>query len=345
MSEEKTALDKNKNIKFKEDIINDRLKVFHTNNQLHVNSFPEDVREGLTSKVKYLLPKYFYDKRGSELFEQICGTEEYYPTRTETDILKDLSGIIAQRNTDKKMLVELGSGSSVKTDHLIKSFLSERNTFKYIPIDVSDIIINSSVILTDKHPGLYVDAVISFYEEGMDFTVQRDSSPKLILFLGSSIGNFSGEERTEFMKMLRTYMNEADRLLIGFDMIKDKEILEKAYNDRRGITAEFNLNILQRINNELGGNFDPAEFEHIAFYNESLCRIEMHLRARSKMTLEIKEIGEEISFEEGEMIHTENSYKFSRQMIKELAEDSGLEFSDYYADEKNYFSLCAFKLK
>ncbi|HMS32498.1 MAG TPA: L-histidine N(alpha)-methyltransferase [Ignavibacteria bacterium] len=336
---------KNKNIRFKEDVINSRLRIFHTDNQLHVNSFPEDVREGLTSKDKFLSPKYFYDKRGSELFEQICGTEEYYPTRTETDILKDLSGIIAQRNTDKKMLVELGSGSSVKTDLLIKSFLSERNTFKYIPIDVSDIIIKSSAILTDKYPGLNVDAVISFYEEGMNFTVQTDSSAKLILFLGSSIGNFSGEERTNFMKMLKTYMNESDRLLIGFDMIKDKEVLEKAYNDRKGITAEFNLNILQRINNELGGNFDPSEFEHIAFYNESMCRIEMHLRARSKMTFEIKEIGEKISFEAGEMIHTENSYKFSRQTINELAENSGLEFSDYYADEKNYFSICAFKIK
>lgn len=345
MSEEKTALDKNKNIKFKEDKINDRLKVFHTNNQLHVNSFSEDVREGLTSKVKYLLPKYFYDKRGSELFEQICGTEEYYPTRTETRILKDLSGTIAQRNTDKKMLVELGSGSSVKTDQLIRSFLSERNTFKYIPIDVSDIIIDSSIFLTDKYPELNVEAVISFYEEGMEFTVQRDSSPKLILFLGSSIGNFSKNERTDFMKMLKTYMNESDRLLIGFDMIKDKAVLEKAYNDSRGITAEFNLNILQRINNELGGNFDSSEFEHVAFFNESKSRIEMHLRAKSKVTFKIKEIGEKISFEAGEMIHTENSYKFSRQMINELAEDSGLEFSDYYADEKNYFSLCAFKLK
>lgn len=335
----------NKKINFKEEIISSRLKVYHTNNLLHTNSFSEDVSRGLNSEVKYLLPKYFYDKRGSELFEQICGTEEYYPTRTETEILKKLSGIISERNSGRKLLVELGSGSSVKTEYLIRSFLNNRSSFIYVPIDVSDIIIESSKILTDKYPGLKVDAIISFYEEGMDFIVHKNNSPKLMLFLGSSIGNFSRDDRTDFMKMLKKYMNEDDRLLIGFDMIKDKDILEKAYNDSKGITAEFNLNILQRINKELDGNFDPAEFGHVAFYNERMSRIEMHLKARSQMTVDINATGEKISFEKGEMIHTENSYKFNKQMINELAEETGLEFSDYYTDEKNYFSICTFKIK
>lgn len=336
---------KKNNIVFKEEIISSRLRVFHTDNLLHINSFPEDVKEGLTAKNKFLLPKYFYDKRGSELFEKICETEEYYPTRTEKNILKNFSGIISGRNSGKKLLVELGSGSSVKTEYLIDSFLKDKGTLLYVPVDVSDIIIESSENLTVKYPGLYIDAVISFYEEGMDFIVSREESSKLILFLGSSIGNFSGKERISFMKMLGGYMNESDRLIIGFDLIKDKEVLDKAYNDSRGFTAQFNLNLLQRINNELEANFDTDVFEHLAFFNEKESRIEMYLKAESELTVVIKGIGEKIFFEKGELIHTENSYKFNYDMIKELAENSGLEFSDHYTDEREYFSLCTFKLK
>lgn len=215
----------------------------------------------------------------------------------------------------------------------------------YVPVDVSDIIINSSENLTSKYPGLQVNAVISFYEEGMDFIVSRENSSKLILFLGSSIGNFSGEERIDFMRMLGKYMNKSDRLLIGFDLIKNKEVLDMAYNDSRGYTAQFNLNLLQRINDELEANFDTDEFEHLAFFNEKESRVEMHLKARTDMTVEINGIGEKIMFKKGEMIHTENSYKFNHETIKHLADNSGLEFSDHYTDEREYFSLCAFKLK
>jgi len=338
-------LRKKNKIVFKEEIVNSRLRVFHTDNLLHINSFSDDVKAGLTSKNKYLLPKYFYDKKGSDLFEKICETEEYYPTRTEKNILKNLSGIISERNSDKKLLVELGSGSSVKTEFLIDSFLKDKGYLLYVPVDVSDIIIDSSENLTAKYPGLYIEAVISFYEEGMDLIVSREGSSKLILFLGSSIGNFSGEERISFMKMLGRYMNESDRLLIGFDLIKDKEVLESAYNDSRGYTAQFNLNLLHRINSELEANFDTDEFEHLAFFNEKESRIEMHLKARSEMTVEINGIKEKIFFKKEEMIHTENSYKFNYEMIKELADNSGLEFSDHYTDEREFFSLCAFKLK
>ncbi len=145
--------------------------------------------------------------------------------------------------------------------------------------------------------------------------------------------------------MLKKYTKESDRLLIGFDLIKNKEVLESAYNDKKGFTAEFNLNILQRINNELGGNFDLKTFSHSAIFNESKSRIEMYLTAKKKSEVTIKEIDETVSFEEGEMIHTENSFKFNYEMITRLAENSGMEFSDYYTDEKEYFSLCAFKLK
>ena len=332
-------------LNFKEDIINDRLKVFHIDAIHRHNTFAEDVKIGLTSENKFLLPKYFYDKRGSELFERICLTDEYYPTRTEISILKNLSGTISERNRDVNLIVELGSGSSLKTNYLLKSFLNDRESLTYVPIDVSSILISSSKILTEKYPGLIINGVISFYEEGMEFIVSKDNSSKLMLFLGSSIGNFSEEERIDFMKMLKKYMKSSDRLLVGFDLVKDKKILEEAYNDRKGITAEFNLNILQRINNELGSDFHIDRFEHSAVFNDKESRIEMYLIAKQKMEVAIKRIGETISFEKGERILTENSYKFNYEMINKLAEDSEMEFSDYYTDEKKYFSLCAFKLK
>ncbi len=338
-------MSKTKELIFKEEIISDRLKVYLPLKLHHINSFADDVKEGLTSENKFLLPKYFYDKSGSEYFERICETEEYYPTRTEISILKNLSDTISERNPDKNLIIELGSGSSLKTNYLLRSFLKSRKHLTYVPIDVSNILIESSKLLTEKYQDLFIKGVISFYEEGMEFIVSDDNSSKLVLFLGSSIGNFSKEERIDFMKMLKKYMNESDRLLIGFDLIKDKHVLNNAYNDREGFTAKFNLNILQRINNELDGNFDLTNFNHLAFFNETENRIEMHLVANEKMEVEIKGIGETINFEAGEKIHTENSYKFNNEMINQLAKDSGMEFSDYYTDEKEYFSLCAFKLR
>lgn len=321
----------------------DRLTVYLLESFSKTNSFSEDVRAGLTNARKYLLPKYFYDERGSMLFEKICNTKEYYPTRTETEILKNMSGEISERNKDKDLLVELGSGSSVKTNMILSSFLETRKSLNYTPIDVSKILIESSKKLTQRFENLYIKGIISFYEEGMDFFSSMDKSPKLILFLGSSIGNFSKYEAVNFLKMLSGNMNKEDRLIIGFDMLKDKEILESAYNDACGITAEFNLNLLHRINRELGGNFDAKKFRHEALFNEGKSRIEMYLVSQEKLSVNI-DACYTVDFEKGEKIHTENSYKYSREMINELAEDSGLEFSDYYSDRKNFFSLCTFRL-
>ncbi|HMQ67803.1 MAG TPA: L-histidine N(alpha)-methyltransferase [Ignavibacteria bacterium] len=330
---------------FKEEVINDRLSIFR-NDKIHfLNSFEEDVRNGLTSEKKFLLPKYFYDERGSELFEKICSTKEYYPTRSETEILDNLSDTISERNIDKNMIVELGSGTSVKTELLIRSFLKERNELLYIPLDVSNIIIESSRQLNENYSRLVINGVISFYEEGMEFIVSRFDSPKIILFLGSSIGNFTHEESIDLMRMLAKYMNETDRLLIGFDLVKETKILEDAYNDADGITAEFNLNILSRINRELNANFKLESFKHKAVFNKEDSRIEMYLESLSDMNVELKSIDEIIKLKKGELIHTENSYKFNKRMINELAERSGLIFSDYYTDEKEYFALCAFRLK
>ncbi len=334
-----------KEIYHKERVINERLKIYYLNNSPKTNSFAEDVRIGLTAKKKFLLPKYFYDERGSQLFEHICMTDEYYPTKSEISILKTLSPTISERNNDKNLIVELGSGSSLKTNYILSSFLKTRDSLKYVPIDVSSILINSSQELIKKYDRLTITGIISFYKEGINFIIYKDPSPKLILFLGSSIGNFTKEEAIDFMKMLRKDLNQEDRLLIGFDLIKDNKILVNAYNDGGGFTAEFNLNILHRINNELGGNFNTDNFEHSAIFNEEESRIEMYLVAKKDIVVEIKDIGVEVKFEKGERIHTENSYKFTNDMINDLADSSGMEFSDFYTDDRKYFSLCAFRPK
>jgi len=332
-------------LKIKEEIKDERLRIIRLDNFPKTNSFAEDVKIGLTSGNKFLLPKYFYDISGSELFERICETEEYYPTRTEISILKNLSDTISERNKEKNLIVELGSGSSYKTNYILQSFLKSRDKLYYIPIDVSDILVESSKNLIEKYEKLFITGLVTYYEEGMDYIIKADKSPKLILFLGSSIGNFTEEEAIHFMKMLGNDITCDDRLLIGFDLIKDRKVLLDAYNDKAGITAEFNLNILKRINTELGGNFDLGKFEHSAIFNEEKSRMEMHLISKEDQNVFIKDISEEISFKKGEIIHTENSYKFTHEMINSLAEASGMEFSDSYTDDKKYFALCAFKLK
>jgi len=330
-------------LKIKEEIKDERLKIIRLDNFPKTNSFAEDVNIGLTSENKFLLPKYFYDVKGSELFEKICETEEYYPTRTEVSILKNLSDTISERNQEKNLIVELGSGSSFKTNYILQSFLKSRKKLYYIPIDVSDILVESSKNLIEKYKELFITGLVTFYEEGLDYIKRVNKSPKLILFLGSSIGNFTEEEAINFMKMLRNDITCDDRLLIGFDLVKDRKVLLDAYNDKAGITAEFNLNILNRINTELGGNFELGKFEHTAIFNEEKSRIEMGLISREDQKACIKDIGKEISFKQGEIIHTENSYKFTHEMINSLAEASGMEFSDSYTDDKRYFALCAFK--
>lgn len=327
------------------EIINDRLKIYRSDKLLFGNSFAEDVKSGLKSFQKYLLPKYFYDENGSKIFELICNTPEYYPTSSETEILDLLSDTISERNMDKDLIVELGSGSSVKTELLLRSFLNVREKLEYVPVDVSSIIIESSKHLINRFPNLFINGVISLYEEGMEFIISNFKSSKLILFLGSSIGNFSPDERLEFMKMLSKYMNKSDRLLIGFDLVKDTKILEAAYNDSEGVTAKFNLNILTRINRELDGDFDINKFKHKAVFNKEENRIEMYLESIDDMTVDLKFINEKVILKKGELIHTENSYKFDKNMINDLADKSGMIFSDYYTDAKEYYSLCAFRLK
>lgn len=322
---------------------NSRLKVINAMYGRSINTFAEDVLAGLTSSPKYLMPKYFYDSAGSELFEKICLTPEYYVTRTETAILKKYSGEIARMNSDKKAMVELGSGSSLKTRYLLKSFLDISRHFEYVPIDVSEIMISSSIKLLDDFEELRVNGILAEYEEGLGAAGLFIKEPKMIVFLGSSIGNFNLHDAEGFIRRITGIMNENDSLLIGFDLVKNIDVLNAAYDDGQGVTAAFNLNLLNRINKELGGVFDTGKFRHKAFFNKDESRIEMHLESLAAQDVCIHAIGKSISFNQGETIHTENSYKFTGEMIDRLAALAGLRVSEVWRDGKNYFSLCLMK--
>ena len=321
-----------------------RLQVKVSRRDKSSESFAQDVLKGLSSTPKTLSPKYFYDKTGSELFEKITALPEYYPTRTEREIIEKYSeeiAILAQKDFD---FIELGSGSSTKTRLLLEAFLRRNEKLHYIPIDISkSILVESAKALLKDYPELRITALASDYITALNSLKQQNISKKLIAFLGSTIGNFNEKGRIEFLREIRATMNSQDCFLIGVDLIKDKEIIEPAYNDSQGITAKFNLNLLVRINKELDGNFDPDKFRHRAFLNEKMSRIEMHLESITRQSVKIGKLNHTFEFKKGETIYTEDSYKFSKEQIKETAKACGFEMKHSWYDSKNWFSLNLFK--
>jgi len=316
-----------------------RMEIFAEKKAAVTNSFAEDVEIGLTAYPKYLSPKYFYDVQGSLLFEQITATEEYYPTRSERWILEkyieDLNSICESID----VVSELGSGNSEKTKIILDMFAGRRQHLHYIPIDVSDILINSSRDLTRQFHNLSITGIISDYEQGLSLLSQIEDDPKLLIFLGSSIGNFENDEIITLMQNIGDALYEKDYLLIGFDLEKDEKILNRAYNDEAGITSAFNKNILKRMNRELNADFNLNYFQHHAFFNPQKHRVEMHLVSTKNQFVHIGKLGRTISFYEGESIHTENSHKFSDELIKEYARQANLQVVKTYKDENKYFAL------
>ena len=307
---------------YEKEHINDRFSLYHAGGNENVSAFADDVIAGLKAKPKNLSPKYFYDDNGSELFERICETPE-----------------IAAANKGKNLIIELGSGSSIKTRYLLNAFIKNVSPVTYVPIDVSEILIQSGNALLNDFEGLYVNGIIGEYEQALEIVSEIYPRPKLFVFLGSSIGNFDLPHAEEFMKKISASMNTGDSLLIGFDLVKDEGILNAAYNDNDGVTAEFNLNLINRINREFNSEIDINNFEHTAFFNPAKSRIEMHLISRCDQSFSLNGSGE-ISFRKNETIHTENSYKFTDDMIKELAQASGLSITNSWKDKNNYFELC-----
>lgn len=307
-------------------------------------TFGDDVRIGLTNSQKFLSPKYFYDRKGSELFEEITKLKEYYPTEVERSIIRKISAILPQTDKNISTIVEIGSGSSNKTRHIIEAYAQLRNNVHFIPIDISDIIIHSSEDLIEHYDNLNIDGIIADYEYGLRIVPELTEESKLFLFLGSSIGNFTYDESINFLSNVSSMMTAQDKFLVGFDRKKDEEILFAAYDDQQGVTAQFNLNILSRINTELRADFDLNAFGHHVRFNEEKSRIEMHLVSKKLQKVTIKDLDLKIHFQAGETIHTENSYKYTDAMINKLAKQSGFDIIENFTDERHYFSLCLFQI-
>lgn len=325
-----------------------------------ISDFSADVTAGLSSQQKFLSSKYFYDKIGSELFEQISALPEYYVTRTEAKIMQDNSSRLTRiidRSSDRVVdkgicIVELGSGSSAKTRILLRQLVAEKKKVCYFPIDISrTMLCETASRLKNEFPSIDTLGVPGHYDFGID-QVSRiaNANPstvpkrKLILFLGSSIGNFEKSQVISFLRMLREKMDpKRDMLLVGFDLHKKTKILNAAYNDSRGITAKFNFNLLTRINRELDANFVLERFTHRSFYNRIHRRIEMHLISKMDQSVYIGASGKPFGFRRGESIHTENSYKYSIHQIRDLAEQSGLEIQRNFVDSRQWFSLTLFR--
>jgi dimethylhistidine N-methyltransferase len=323
--------------------IEERFSLITTDDEIFINNFSEDVKIGLTSESKYLPFVYFYDHIGSQLFEKICELPEYYLTRAETNILETNADNIVSHFSEKAVLVELGSGSSTKTRILIEAFLERQRLTHYTPIDVShQMLEESSCSLLREYPDLEINAIAARYNDGIDHLNIRKDQQNLITWLGSSIGNFDRPEVTAFLRHIQKIMHPNDRFLVGIDLQKDKSIIEKAYNDAQGVTAEFNLNLLTHVNRELGGDFVLENFDHKAIYNDEIGRIEMYLISNIDQKIFISELDLEVSFTVNEAIHTENSFKYSLDDIDTLAEETGLYVEQQWFDTERLFSLNLF---
>ncbi|MEU9112915.1 L-histidine N(alpha)-methyltransferase [Streptomyces sp. NPDC048483] len=293
-----------------------------------------DVTQGLTRTPKQLPPKWFYDTRGSDLFEEITKLPEYYPTRAEREILLTRAAQIAAA-TGARTLIELGSGSSDKTRHLIGA-LTGLHT--YIPVDVSESALAAAgEALLAEHPGLTVHALVADFQQGL--TLPEAPGPRLLAFLGGTIGNLLPEERAAFLRSVHGLLSPGDALLLGTDLVKDEATLVAAYDDAQGVTAEFNKNVLHVINRELGGDFDPEVFDHVALWNAEHEWIEMRLRARKELTVKIPGVDLAVPFTEGEEVRTEVSAKFREDGVRAELAAAGLELSQWWTDGAGRFAL------
>src|SRR5215212_8304531 len=300
------------------------------------SALARDVVDGLSQHPKRLPPKYFYDAAGSELFEQITLLPEYYPTRTELGILRDKDDAICAIVPNSAALVEFGAGATTK----VRLLLNECEFAAYVPVDISGDFLNAQAQgLRQDFPGLAVYPVTADFTAPFSLPEAIAAMPKVGFFPGSTLGNFEPHEACAFMRSAREILGSKARMVIGVDLEKDERALYDAYNDKAGVTARFNLNLLNRINRELGGNFDLSAFTHRAIYNRERHRIEMHLISRKAQTVRV--LGRSFSFRAGESIHTENSYKYSLERFSALARGSGWTPRACWTDREGMFSVHA----
>lgn len=305
----------------------------------------EDVFKGLTQTPKTLPPKYFYDDHGSLLFEKICELPEYYVTRTETQILQNYASEIAHL-TGPCEIVELGSGSSTKTRILLDAYQELGHPLHYLPIDISGGILEQSArSLLTEYPTLHIHGIVSTYETALKHLNPSPLPARMIGFIGSTLGNLKPEDCHAFFAHVVDALQPGDYFLLGVDLHKSKSILEPAYDDSQGVTAEFNLNMLRHLNRLFAGNFDLSQFEHLAFYNEKEHQIEMHLKSLKNQIVELKTLNLTVEFQEGETIHTEISRKFQFEQIQAELKTLGLVSLKNWTDENQWFGLMLCQLQ
>lgn len=298
----------------------------------------DDVLDGLTRPLKELPPKHFYDARGSELFERICELPEYYPTRTERAILASRADDVVERARPVE-LVELGSGSATKTRLLLDAMERARLLERYVPVDVSEAILRESAeALVAEYPGLRVHGVVGDFERHLE-GLPPAAGPRLIAFLGGTIGNFTPGSRRRLLREIAALLRPGDHLLLGTDLVKDPAVIERAYDDAAGVTAEFNRNVLHVINRELGADFDPGAFDHVAFFDREREWVEMRLRARAAHAVRIADLELEVRFAPGEELRTEISAKFTPERLEADYAAAGLALDTLYTDADELFAL------
>jgi dimethylhistidine N-methyltransferase len=320
-----------------------RLRVHRLKGAHAREDFDGDVRRGLTAEKKFLPPKYFYDELGSRLFEAICLLPEYYLTRAESEIfVRHAEEIAAEAARGSPVtLFELGSGSAAKTRRLIEALLRRQRRLTYTPVDISTAALEESArALLRDYPALSVSAYASDYDAALPRLPENlgEGARALVLFLGSNIGNFDRAEARDFLRRLRRVLRAGDRLLVGADLKKDPATLEAAYDDALGVTAAFNLNLLSRINRELQADFSLRAFRHVALYDEREGRVEMHLESARAQAVRVRALGLDVSFREGERLHTENSYKYDLAELSALAAETGFERARTWLDAGEQFS-------
>jgi dimethylhistidine N-methyltransferase len=302
-------------------------------------AFAKDVAEGLASQPKRLACRYFYDPDGSRLFEEISRLPEYYLPSAERQILADHARSIAKLHAGAVTLVEFGSGSAEKTCILLQALLAPSRSVRYVPVDISRAALDDSArMLRREFPALEVIPLEGDYAEGIRF-LGRDAGPKIVLWLGSNIGNFEREDAAAFLAEAASRLSPADDILMGVDLRKDAQVLEAAYNDSQGATARFNKNLLVRINRELGGHFDLSAFSHRAVYDDAVGRIEMYLVSQRDQTVRIDGLHTSVHFARGEALHTENSYKYSPAELDALAKAAGVVIRGHWLDREGRYAV------
>jgi L-histidine Nalpha-methyltransferase len=298
-----------------------------------------DVRDGLLAEPKELAPKYFYDERGSQLFEQITELVEYYPTRAERSILAERSAEIVVAAGSPRSLVELGSGSAAKTRHLLDAMRDAGCLQTYVPVDISEEITHETAgMLVEEYPGLAVRGLVCDFEQHLE-RIPDGEGGRLVAFLGGTVGNLYPQARHDFLVRLRDLMGPEDRLLLGTDLVKDSGRLEAAYDDASGVTAEFNKNVLAVLNRELGGDFDLDAFEHVARYDKGEARMDIRLRSLAAQTVSLDGLELEVDFAAGEEMRTEISAKFTYEKLAAVYEEAGLAISGWFTDADCDYAL------